>query len=176
VAVFDNQYGQPGALLRSVCGGRTTSRSTREAGQGVIDIDQNETFRRSPDERSDIRVLKRQLPPHVASLMRATFWLLVGQIRFVSLIVPRSKRSRRSENRMRRKTDFASGFNPISPVQPLRQKYLYFFLSEFMYSSPYPASCEGRIAIVTDVEAGSGGRGVSRKTSAAPADGQVAWS
>jgi hypothetical protein len=49
------------------------------------------------------------------------------------------------------------------PVQPLLQKYFGFPLPQI--TSPFfviPPSHEGRFAIVTDVEAGCGGRGMSQ--------------
>jgi hypothetical protein len=42
----------------------------------------------------------------------------------------------------------------LALVQPLRQKYFYFFFSELVVLSCRPASHEGRFAIVTNVERG----------------------
>jgi hypothetical protein len=47
---------------------------------------------------------------------------------------------------------------------------------ETMASSNYPASHEGRIAIVTDVEAGGDGRDGAARRTAPFADGQAVWS
>jgi len=42
--------------------------------------------------------------------------------------------------------------------------------------SAHPVPLEGRIAIVTDVGAGCGGRGLCHKTNDAAADGEAVWS
>ncbi len=66
--------------------------------------------------------------------------------------------SRTTQNDLRRKTHFTSRLNHITPVQPFPRKYSSFALSEIMFLYPRPASLEGRFAIVTNVEAGCGGR------------------
>jgi hypothetical protein len=58
-------------------------------------------------------------------------------------------------NRVRQKTNFASPFNPIPPVQSSPEKYSAFVFSEIAVPSSHPAlDREGRFAIVTSVERG----------------------
>jgi len=66
---------------------------------------------------------------------------------------------------MRQKTKFAKPFNRITPVQPLREKYFYFFFSEKCHSPAIPPHERG-VRVVTNVEAGCGGHAGLRKTSA----------
>jgi hypothetical protein len=62
-------------------------------------------------------------------------------------------------NPLRQKTNFPSPFNPITPVQISRQKYSALRFPQISRTlSPIPPHAEGRFAIVTNVEAGSGGR------------------
>jgi hypothetical protein len=44
---------------------------------------------------------------------------------------------------LRRKTNFASGFNLIWPVQPLREKYFASVFQKIMIVSAHPASTRG---------------------------------
>ncbi|MGJ5152042.1 hypothetical protein [Bradyrhizobium sp. SZCCHNS3052] len=67
------------------------------------------------------------------------------------------------------------------PVQHIAQKYSSFFFPEIMIVCRRPVSHEGRFAVVTNVEAGCGGRvgaaaWVSTRTNGIDAHGQVAWS
>jgi hypothetical protein len=72
-------------------------------------------------------------------------------------------RGRGIHPRSRRPAFFTSDFNLISPVQPSTQKYSASVFQKFMFLSAHPVSSEGRLAIVTDVGAGCGGReGVER--------------
>ena len=59
---------------------------------------------------------------------------------------------------VRSKTDFASPFNLIWPVQSLREIYSYFFLSEYVVVYGHPASCRGAYASSRYAEVGSDGR------------------
>ena len=71
---------------------------------------------------------------------------------------PASRRHR--NHRLRVAPDFSNQINPIPPVQPRRKKYspsCYPQISAIM-RAPHPLH-EGRIAIVTDVGMGCGGRG-----------------
>jgi hypothetical protein len=57
--------------------------------------------------------------------------------------------------RLRRKTLFASRFNPFTPVQPLFEKYFTFVFPEIDIRCRRPAlDQEGRFAIVTNVGCG----------------------
>ena len=56
------------------------------------------------------------------------------------------------------KNRFRKRLNPIPPVQSCREKYSAFCFSEIDVPYSRPASHEGRFAIVTNVEAGCGGR------------------
>jgi hypothetical protein len=63
------------------------------------------------------------------------------------------------KNRMRAQAKFASRIKLIWPVQSPREKYFASVFPKSVISSHHPASTkEGRIAIVTNVEAGCGGR------------------
>jgi hypothetical protein len=53
------------------------------------------------------------------------------------------------QNRPRQKTIFGCAFNPITHVQPLREKYFYFFFSENMDISAHPASSKRGVRVVT---------------------------
>jgi hypothetical protein len=65
--------------------------------------------------------------------------------------------------RVRVGTNFASPFNPITPVQLSRKKYSALCSPQISLIFPrIPSRAEGRIAIVTNVEAGSGGRATSQ--------------
>src|SRR5882762_11927384 len=73
-----------------------------------------------------------------------------------SLLPP--PRSLSGANRLRLKTNFRRAFNPMTPVQISREKYSAWRsakISRILLAIPPRA--EGRFAIVTDVEAGSGG-------------------
>jgi hypothetical protein len=68
--------------------------------------------------------------------------------------------------RVRVETNFASRFNPITPVQSSREKYSALCSPQISRIIPrIPPRAEGRIAIVTNVEAGSGGRETSQHAS-----------
>jgi len=56
------------------------------------------------------------------------------------------------------KTSFREPLQAHPSIQPVSEKYSSFFLSEIMIDCRRPVSHEGRFAIVTDVEAGCGGR------------------
>jgi hypothetical protein len=63
------------------------------------------------------------------------------------------------------------------PVQPFAQKYSGVLFTQITSTSlPIPPSQEGRIAIVTDVEAGCDGRGSVKRRMTLCADGEVVWS
>ncbi|CCE04298.1 hypothetical protein BRAS3843_1040026 [Bradyrhizobium sp. STM 3843] len=47
--------------------------------------------------------------------------------------------------RVRGKTEFVRGFNPITPVQTSREKYSRFAFSEFVVCSSRPASMRGAL-------------------------------
>jgi hypothetical protein len=60
---------------------------------------------------------------------------------------------------LRLKTNFISPFNPITSVQISREKYSALCRPQITSTLPrIPPHEEGRFAIVTNVEAGSGGR------------------
>jgi hypothetical protein len=60
---------------------------------------------------------------------------------------------------LRLKTNFISPFNPITSVQISREKYSALRRAQITSTLPrIPPHEEGRFAIVTNVEAGSGGR------------------
>jgi hypothetical protein len=60
---------------------------------------------------------------------------------------------------MRAKTNFVKQFNADSTVQSSREKHFASVFPKSVVYSRHPASTkEGRIAIVTNVEAGCGGR------------------
>jgi len=60
---------------------------------------------------------------------------------------------------VRAETNFANQFNVIWAVQSSREKYFTSVFQKSVICSQHPASLnEGRIAIVTNVEAGCGGR------------------
>jgi hypothetical protein len=64
---------------------------------------------------------------------------------------------------VRLKTNFISSFNPITPVQISREKYSALRSPQITSTLPrIPPHEEGCFAIVTNVEAGSGGRDGSR--------------
>jgi hypothetical protein len=68
--------------------------------------------------------------------------------------------------RVRVETNFASRFNPVTPVQSSRKKYSALCSPQISRIIPrIPPRAEGRIAIVTNVEAGSGGRETSQHAS-----------
>jgi hypothetical protein len=56
------------------------------------------------------------------------------------------------------KTKFARPFNPITLSSPVSENILLSFFQKMWLSWLIPSRQEGRFAIVTDVEAGSGGR------------------
>jgi hypothetical protein len=63
----------------------------------------------------------------------------------------------------RPKPNFSSPFNPIAPVQISREKYSALRFPQISRTLPrIPPHEEGRFAIVTNVEAGCGGRDGSR--------------
>ena len=87
----------------------------------------------------------------------------------------------RPRNPLRAKTNFASPFNAIPPVQSCREKYSAWRVGQISRIVPrIPPRQEGRIAIVTNVEAGSGGpRDIAACFHADErglADGQAVWS
>jgi hypothetical protein len=68
---------------------------------------------------------------------------------------------------LRRKPNFPSPFNPITPVQISRQKYSALRFPQITRTlSRIPPHEEGRFAIVTNVEAGCGGRDGSQASHA----------
>jgi hypothetical protein len=66
----------------------------------------------------------------------------------------------RPQNLSHQKSNFARAFNAILHVQILRRKYSALRGPQInRILSPIPPHCEGRFAIVTNVDAGCGGRG-----------------
>ncbi|MGJ4926401.1 hypothetical protein ACQR1K_04595 [Bradyrhizobium sp. HKCCYLRH3095] len=59
---------------------------------------------------------------------------------------------------MRGETHFANHLNHITPVQSRAQKYSSFVFPNHAYFHVVPSRSEGRFAVVTNVEAGCGGR------------------
>jgi hypothetical protein len=53
------------------------------------------------------------------------------------------------EDHLRLKTNFASRFNAITPAEPLREKYFYFFFTEIMVVCRRPASSKRGVRVVT---------------------------
>src|SRR5215813_7076946 len=91
------------------------------------------------------------------------------------LPVGRSARSRPLASRyvegLRAKANFACASNANRFVQSSREKYSTLPLAQISSILPcIPPREEGRIAIVTNVEAGSGGRATSQRASAIPSD------
>ena len=85
------------------------------------------------------------------------------------------------KSRVRAETNFANSYNPIAPVQSSHRKYSALCSPQISrILSRIPPHEEGRIAIVTNVEAGSGGRETSQRIFRADerglADGQAVWS
>jgi hypothetical protein len=60
--------------------------------------------------------------------------------------------------RLRQNTHFSSGFKQIAPVEPDRSNFLLSFYQKSWFLVAIPSRSEGRFAVVTDVEAGCGGR------------------
>jgi hypothetical protein len=85
-------------------------------------------------------------------------------------------------NPLRLKTKFTRAFNAIPRVQSCCEKYSAWGVGQISRILPrIPPREEGRIAIVTNVEAGSGGRETSQHSFSDAdercfADGQAAWS
>src|SRR4051795_12207588 len=72
---------------------------------------------------------------------------------------PLTRRSRMTAARIANaKHAFREPVQAIRPTLPFARKYFSFVLSENMVQSRRPVSHEGRFAVVTDVEAGCGGR------------------
>ena len=72
--------------------------------------------------------------------------------------------ARGAQNLLRAKTNFINPFNANRPVQFSHQKYSAWRVGQISrILSPIPPRQEGRIAIVTNVEAGSGGRETSQR-------------
>src|SRR5262249_31078556 len=86
--------------------------------------------------------------------------------------------------RVRVETNFVCAFNTIPLVQSSHKKYSALRSPQISRILPrIPPHEEGRIAIVTNVEAGSGGRATSQhaqskrmQTNDCRADGQAVWS
>ena len=82
---------------------------------------------------------------------------------------------------MRQKSHFLSHFNAITFVQSSQEKHSALRFPQISRTlARIPPREEGRFAIVTNVEAGSGGRETSQRgftpTNDVFADGQAAWS
>src|SRR5258708_39192638 len=76
-----------------------------------------------------------------------------------------SRKRFQPQNRLRLKTNFGCAFKSMTSVQIWREKYSALRsakISRILLAIPPRA--EGRFAIVTDVEAGSGGRGGSQQS------------
>jgi len=90
--------------------------------------------------------------------------------------------ARGTQNLLRAKTSFINPLNANRPVQSSHQKYSAWRVGQISrILSRIPSRQEGRIAIVTNVEAGSGGRETSQHSFSDAdercfADGQAAWS
>jgi hypothetical protein len=68
-------------------------------------------------------------------------------------------------------------FNLILSVQSHSEKFFALPVGQIISTSPrHPVSQEGRLAIVTDVETGCGGRKLCFDESTDLADGEVVWS
>jgi hypothetical protein len=88
---------------------------------------------------------------------------------------------------VRQKSNFSNPFKLILPVQSRSKIFSTLPVGQIISTSPrHPVSQEGRLAIVTDVETGCGGReGAERRTTPLPgeaflaktgdADGEVVW-
>jgi len=87
----------------------------------------------------------------------------------------------RPRDALRAKTDFVCAFNAIPRVHWFAEKYSALSSPQISFIlSHIPPPEKGRIAIVTNVEAGSGGRETSQRVLRADercfADGQAVWS
>jgi hypothetical protein len=78
----------------------------------------------------------------------------VGQNLRELIAVSARIRGFRAEIRVRGKTHFACGFNPITFVRPCRENILLSFFQKMMSDGAILLPQEGRIAIVTDVGGG----------------------
>jgi hypothetical protein len=84
---------------------------------------------------------------------------LSGANAFASSPVVPPSQTVRPQDRLRRKANFSRVFNSMTPVQISREKYSALRSAEISrIFLVIPPRAEGRFAIVTDVEAGSGGR------------------
>jgi hypothetical protein len=63
-----------------------------------------------------------------------------------------------AENRLSQKTHFGSRFKRITPSSSPARNISLSFYQNLCFSASRPVSHEGRFAVVTDVEAGCGGR------------------
>jgi hypothetical protein len=73
--------------------------------------------------------------------------------------------------------DLSKLFKLICAVQSPSEKFFALPVGQIISTSPrHPVSQEGRLAIVTDVETGCGGRRRCFDESANLADGEVVWS
>jgi hypothetical protein len=85
-------------------------------------------------------------------------------------------------NEVRQKAHFASRLKRITVSSPLTKNISISFFPKLMSLDAVPPRYEGRFAIVTDVEAGCGGRVdvaawfILAPTNSIDAHGQVAWS
>ncbi len=72
----------------------------------------------------------------------------------------RSRQSMRDcrQNGLRQKTNFASRLKRITGSSPLSKIFLLSFFQKLVFLDAVPPRYEGRFAVVTDVEAGCGGR------------------
>ena len=81
---------------------------------------------------------------------------------------------------MGRKFNFASRFNAIDANRALGKIFLFLIFRICVYDAPSRLIEEGRIAIVTDVEAGSGGRmgcsAINRADEQLDTHGEIVWS
>ncbi|GLH78091.1 hypothetical protein SSBR45G_29990 [Bradyrhizobium sp. SSBR45G] len=86
------------------------------------------------------------------------------------------------KNAKHRKSKFMFGFNHITFSNPSRKNIFLSFYQNSWFSLPVPSRKEGRFAVVTNVDAGCGGRvdvaawGNPAPTNGSDAHGQVAWS
>jgi hypothetical protein len=76
---------------------------------------------------------------------------------------------------VRRKTNLRWRFKSITPVQPSREKYSYFFFSEIVSILRRPASARGAYRDRHDTRGGMRWTWLRQVTTGADTDGQVVW-
>jgi hypothetical protein len=105
----------------------------------------------------------------------------VGRIGAFFAVERRVQCSKMPQNSLREKSNFASRFNADSTVQPSAQKYFSSVFRKCVLSFPLSRLAERGVRVVTNVEAGCGGRGgvsaqIFARTNETVAYGKAVWS